>query len=80
MKRSLLVKAGQALAPDAFLLVLESENEPREVPIAGAPGTAAFKKLGAKARQFNKCIKKAEGHLRRLGDEDDRERYVETGQ
>ncbi|XP_071793797.1 cilia- and flagella-associated protein 46-like isoform X3 [Asterias amurensis] len=27
MKRSLLVKAGQALSPDAFLLVLESENE-----------------------------------------------------
>ena len=74
MKRSLLVKAGQALAPDAFLLVLECENEPRDGAISGAPGTAAFKKLGAKARHFNKCVKKAEGHLRRLGDEDDRER------
>ena len=27
MKRSLLVKAGQALAPDAFSLVLDSEND-----------------------------------------------------
>ena len=27
MKRSLLVKAGEALAPDAFLLVLDSEND-----------------------------------------------------
>ena len=29
MKRSLLVRAGEALAPDAFLLVLESENDTR---------------------------------------------------
>ncbi|XP_071489234.1 cilia- and flagella-associated protein 46-like, partial [Diadema antillarum] len=29
MKRSLLVKAGQALSPDAFMLVLESEREPK---------------------------------------------------
>ena len=27
MKRSLLVRAGQALAPDAFLLVLEGESD-----------------------------------------------------
>ena len=27
MKRSLLVRAGQMLAPDAFLLVLDSEND-----------------------------------------------------
>lgn len=27
MKRSLLVRAGLALAPDAFMLVLDSENE-----------------------------------------------------
>ena len=26
MKRSLLIKAGQALAPDAFMLVLDSES------------------------------------------------------
>lgn len=33
-----------------------------------------IKKLANKARQFNKCVKKAEGHLKRLGDENDRER------
>ena len=27
MKRSLLVRAGEALAPDAFSLVLDSEND-----------------------------------------------------
>lgn len=31
MKRSLLVRAGQALAPDAFLLVLESESDTKGV-------------------------------------------------
>ena len=35
-----------------------------------------IKKLSNKARQFNKCVKKAKGHLQRLGDENDRERYV----
>lgn len=34
-----------------------------------------IKKLANKARQFNKCVKKAEGHLKRLGDENDKERY-----
>lgn len=38
-----------------------------------APQTQ-IKKLANKARQFNKCVKKAEGHLKRLGDENDRER------
>ncbi len=33
-----------------------------------------IKKLAGKAYQFNKCVKKAAGHLRRLGDESDRER------
>ena len=33
-----------------------------------------IRRLAAKAEQFNKCVKKAEGHLRRLGNEDDRER------
>lgn len=38
-----------------------------------APQTA-IQKLANKARQFNKCVRKAEGHLKRLGDENDRER------
>ncbi|XP_052099636.1 cilia- and flagella-associated protein 46-like isoform X4 [Mytilus californianus] len=82
MKRSLLVKAGEALAPDAFQLVLDSESDTKEkngdnsysdVTGGKAPQTQ-IKKLANKARQFNKCVKKAEGHLKRLGDENDRER------
>ncbi|XP_053406399.1 cilia- and flagella-associated protein 46-like [Mercenaria mercenaria] len=84
MKRSLLVKAGEALAPDAFNLVLDSESSTKalelalgknsnDVPVGKAPLTQ-IKKLANKARQFNKCVKKAEGHLQRLGNENDRER------
>ncbi|CAC5380788.1 Cilia- and flagella-associated protein 46 [Mytilus coruscus] len=73
MKRSLLVKAGEALAPDAFQLVLDSESDTKDVTGGKAPQTQ-IKKLANKARQFNKCVKKAEGHLKRLGDENDRER------
>lgn len=36
MKRSMLVKAGEALAPDAFLLVLDSENDSRGTLIISA--------------------------------------------
>nr|XP_022339451.1 cilia- and flagella-associated protein 46-like isoform X3 [Crassostrea virginica] len=82
MKRSLLVKVGEALAPDAFQLVLDSESDTKEknsdsdkkdVTGGKAPQTA-IQKLANKARQFNKCVRKAEGHLKRLGDENDRER------
>lgn len=73
MKRSLLVKAGEALAPDAFLLVLDSESDTKDVTGGKAPLTL-IKKLSNKARQHIKCVKKAKGHLQRLGDENDRER------
>lgn len=33
-------------------------------------------KLAGKAKHFDKCVRKAEGHLKRLGDENDRERYL----
>ena len=42
----------------------------------GKAPTTIIKKLSNKARQFNKCVKKAKGHLQRLGDENDRERYT----
>ena len=35
-----------------------------------------IKKLAAKAEQFKKSVRKAEGHLRRLGNENDKERFV----
>ena len=36
--------------------------------------TTLIAKLAGKAHQFNKCVKKAMGHLKRLGDESDKER------
>ncbi|XP_065923991.1 cilia- and flagella-associated protein 46 isoform X6 [Magallana gigas] len=82
MKRSLLVKVGEALAPDAFQLVLDSESDTKEKKLdenkkdvtGGKAPQTAIQKLANKARQFNKCVRKAEGHLKRLGDENDRER------
>ncbi|XP_076434592.1 cilia- and flagella-associated protein 46-like isoform X2 [Babylonia areolata] len=80
MKRSLLVKAGEALAPDAFLLVLDSESDTKadskqeEDEASGKGPLTVIKQLGGKARAFNRCVRKAEGHLKRLGDENDRER------
>ncbi|KAL4232411.1 Cilia and flagella associated protein 46 [Mactra antiquata] len=78
MKRSLLVKAGEALAPDAFLLVLDSESSTKDVTGGKAPLTQ-IKKLANKAHQFNKCVKKANGHIQRLGNENDRERAALWG-
>ncbi|XP_052771669.1 cilia- and flagella-associated protein 46-like isoform X4 [Mya arenaria] len=78
MKRSLLVKAGEALAPDAFALVLDSESSTKDVSGGKAPMTQ-IKKLANKARQFTKCVRKAAGHLSRLGSENDRERAALWG-
>ena len=40
----------------------------------GKAPLTVIKKLSNKARQYIKCVKKAKGHLQRLGDENDRER------
>uniref|UniRef100_H2Y0L3 Uncharacterized protein n=1 Tax=Ciona intestinalis TaxID=7719 RepID=H2Y0L3_CIOIN len=69
MKRSLLVKAGLALAPDAFQYVLDSENETKGMNL----GVFCF--LFEKHRLQSRIqLEKAPGHLKRLGDENDRER------
>lgn len=36
--------------------------------------TSLISLLGARANHWNKCVKKAPGHLKRLGNENDRER------
>ena len=41
---------------------------------SGKGPLTVIKQLGSKARAFNRCVRKAEGHLKRLGDENDRER------
>lgn len=76
MKRSLLVRAGQALAPDAFMLVLESENFDKEMNVSTKGPVTAVKRLAQRASNFKKSVRKAEGHLRRLGNEGDKLRCV----
>ncbi|XP_070608537.1 cilia- and flagella-associated protein 46 isoform X2 [Erythrolamprus reginae] len=70
-KRSLLVNAGLALAPDAFQVVLDSENEAK-VPPSKHKDQISY--LCAKAEHHAKNVEKADGHLKRLGHENEKER------
>ncbi|XP_048193494.1 cilia- and flagella-associated protein 46-like [Perognathus longimembris pacificus] len=70
-KRALLVNAGLALAPDTFQIVLDSENEAR---VSTGKIKGRFSSLCAKARHHIISVDKAVGHLRRLGNENDKER------
>ncbi|ETE71957.1 TPR repeat-containing protein C10orf93, partial [Ophiophagus hannah] len=70
-KRSLLVNAGLALAPEAFQVVLDSENEAK-VPPSKHKDQISY--LCAKAEHHAKNIEKAGGHLKRLGHENEKER------
>ncbi|XP_073934125.1 cilia- and flagella-associated protein 46 isoform X3 [Castor canadensis] len=70
-KRALLVNAGLALAPDTFQVVLDSENEAK---VSTGKIRGRFTYLCAKARHYMFSVDKAAGHLRRLGNENDRER------
>nr|XP_031317921.1 cilia- and flagella-associated protein 46 isoform X2 [Camelus dromedarius] len=70
-KRALLVKAGLALAPDAFQTVLDSENTTK---VSIGKNRGRFTYLFAKARHHSLSVDKATGHLRRLGSESAKER------
>ncbi|KAM8924779.1 cilia- and flagella-associated protein 46 [Pelodytes ibericus] len=72
MKRSLLVNAGICLAPDVFQMVLDSENEARVSTGKRDKGRVSF--LCSKAQHHSKCVRKAEGHLKRVENKNDRER------
>ncbi|NXU56429.1 CFA46 protein, partial [Turnix velox] len=69
-KRSLLVKAGLALAPDSFQIVLDSENE--------AKGKAHFQKsyLCAEARHHIRSVENVDEHLKHSRSENVRERII----
>ncbi|CAH3151990.1 unnamed protein product [Porites lobata] len=73
MKRASLVRAGEALSPDAFMLVLDSESDTKDPSTTKGPPTA-LGRLAGRAKQFEKGVGKAAGHLKRLGDENDQER------
>ena len=72
MKRASLVKAGNALAPDAFAVVLESESKDLS---HGKQPPSFLSRLAAKAEHFDAAVRKAAGHLKRLGIHNDQERY-----
>lgn len=73
MKRASLVKAGEALSPDAFMQVLDSESDTKD-PSTNKGAPTLLNKLAGKANQFQKAVSKASGHLKRLGNENDQER------
>ncbi|XP_054441049.1 cilia- and flagella-associated protein 46 [Pteronotus mesoamericanus] len=70
-KRALLVNAGLALAPDAFQIVLDSENEAK---VSTGKSKSRFTPLFARARHHTVSVDKATGHLWRLGSENYKER------
>ncbi|NXG31392.1 CFA46 protein, partial [Dromaius novaehollandiae] len=70
-KRSLLVNAGLALAPDSFQIVLDSENEAK---VSSGKSRSQISYLSAKAQHHIKSVEKADGHLKRLGNENDKDR------
>lgn len=72
MKRASLVKAGLALAPDAFRLVMDGETG--LLVTRGSPSNP--KELAEKVKRYRTSSSKTAGHLRRLGNENEKERYV----
>ncbi|XP_053164122.1 cilia- and flagella-associated protein 46 isoform X2 [Hemicordylus capensis] len=70
-KRSLLMNAGRALAPEAFQIVLDSENEAK---VASSKSMGHIGYLCAKAEHHTRNVEKADGHLKRLGRENEKER------
>ncbi|KAJ6668911.1 hypothetical protein lerEdw1_007720 [Lerista edwardsae] len=70
-KRSLLVNAGLALAPEAFQIVLDSENEAK---VASSKSKGQISYLCAKVEHHTRNVEKADGHLKRLGRENEKER------
>uniref|UniRef100_A0A8C5TUX3 Cilia and flagella associated protein 46 n=1 Tax=Malurus cyaneus samueli TaxID=2593467 RepID=A0A8C5TUX3_9PASS len=72
-KRSLLVNAGLALAPDTFQIVLDSENEAK---VSSGKSNSQISYLCAKAQHHTKSVEKADEHLKHLRNANDRERII----
>uniref|UniRef100_A0A8C3ELL1 Uncharacterized protein n=1 Tax=Corvus moneduloides TaxID=1196302 RepID=A0A8C3ELL1_CORMO len=70
-KRSLLVNAGLALAPDTFQIVLDSEKEAKV-----SSGNSQISYLCAKAQHHTKSVEKVDEHLKHLRNENGRERII----
>ncbi|KAM6203864.1 cilia- and flagella-associated protein 46 [Sarcoramphus papa] len=72
-KRSLLVNAGLALAPDSFQIVLDSENEAK---VSSGKSRSQVSYLCAKAQHHIKSVEEVDEHLKHLRNENDRERIM----
>ncbi|XP_023786136.1 cilia- and flagella-associated protein 46 isoform X2 [Cyanistes caeruleus] len=72
-KRSLLVNAGLALAPDTFQIVLDSENEAK---VSSGKSNSQISYLCAKAQHHTKSVEKVDEHLKHLRNENGRERII----
>ncbi|XP_074153317.1 cilia- and flagella-associated protein 46 [Sminthopsis crassicaudata] len=70
-KRALLVNVGLALAPDTFQIVLDGENEAK---VSAGKSRRQISFLCAKARHHTTSVDKAEGHLKRLKNDNREER------
>ncbi|XP_008935152.1 PREDICTED: tetratricopeptide repeat protein 40, partial [Merops nubicus] len=72
-KRSLLVNAGLALAPDSFQIVLDSENEAK---VSSGKSRSPLSKLCAKAQHHIKSVEEVDEHWKHFRDENYRERII----
>uniref|UniRef100_UPI00398F0566 cilia- and flagella-associated protein 46 n=1 Tax=Pristiophorus japonicus TaxID=55135 RepID=UPI00398F0566 len=68
--RSLMIKAGLSLAPSAFRLVLDSENEAKV--FVGHGNTGLIGLLAAKVQNYRSCVQQIQGHLERHGNLSDK--------
>ncbi|XP_030132507.2 cilia- and flagella-associated protein 46 [Taeniopygia guttata] len=72
-KRSLLVNAGLALAPDTFQIVLDSENEAK---VFSGKSNSQISYLCAKAQHHTRSVEKVDEHLKHLRNGNGRERII----
>ncbi|XP_053927744.1 cilia- and flagella-associated protein 46 [Cuculus canorus] len=72
-KRSLLVNAGLALAPDSFQIVLDSENEAK---VSTGKIGSQISYLCAKAEHHIKSVEKVDVHWKHFRNENNRERII----
>uniref|UniRef100_A0A8C3QM37 Cilia and flagella associated protein 46 n=1 Tax=Cyanoderma ruficeps TaxID=181631 RepID=A0A8C3QM37_9PASS len=72
-KRSLLVNAGLALAPETFQKVLDSENEAK---VSLGKSNSQISYLCAKAQHHTRSVEKVDEHLEHLRNRNSRERII----
>lgn len=72
-QRALLTQAGSVLSPDAFLEVLQGEEEQA---LIAADLIQRTEVMHGKVQRYRSTVSKPEGHVRRLATFNDKERFV----